>query len=155
MLKSKLYVLILSCLLSLGCEEVLNRVIDDLIPGCVVPPDMEGTFEIRGSGERSLCSDETLNSTDIDISSVLLTFSTNEEDRYLFDIDTEFDSFSSTGGYATCEGIEFDTTEVYEDSVIVYEWRASAESLNLFIGTFTAEGPDTCRSTGTFELIRR
>jgi hypothetical protein len=145
--------------LSLNCvaPEAGDLTPDDPENICLSEPlDFQGTWTITGSGERSGCSDNHLNTPHFKLRSGALniTATIDESETIRFELAEPIDEFE-LDGTVKCESVTFTTKERVGDSHVEHVFRAESVDDTEIALTFTAVGPNTCEGTGTATITRR
>lgn len=118
-------------------------------------PDLNGTWEITGTGKRSECREDFLNTDKFTLSSVKIPL--------VYDADTgelsvgnvpANSNFQVKSAVIDRACVEFTTVEGVGDQTIEYRWKGSARSDNFLEGEFTGIGPSGCDTVGNFSMSR-
>lgn len=132
-----------------GCEDF----IDAAIPCGVGLPDLSGSWTLTGEGTRVECNDERLNGEfTIATAAPLLVDEDSDGDLSL---GAPVPGFSLTGEVLDRCHVAFDVVEDTPDGPITYHFFGDPDELDglgIEHGTFTGEGPGSCRMTGSYDV---
>lgn len=118
-------------------------------------PDLNGIWEISGSGKRFDCREDFLNTDKFLIESLEIPLVYDAETGELTLGDASYsDTFEVKSAVVDRACIEFTTVEQVGDQSIEYRWTANARTNTFFEGEFTGTGPSACESKGNFSMSR-
>lgn len=118
-------------------------------------PDMNGIWEFTGTGERSECRDEFLNTKKFTISSLQIPIAYDETTGELTLGDSNFGAgFELKNAVIDRACVEFTTVERVGDQTIEYRWKGKAQNGQFLEGDFTGTGPSGCAATGDFTMSK-
>jgi hypothetical protein len=144
--------LLASSLGLVGCD-LLE--IDDPIdpPRCnkgFSPPDLSGTWVLRGVGTREGCSDDLFNGSFELGPSIPLSIS-HAENGSIWDLALEQTIKDFTfSGYTEGDCVTINTNERTERGDVSFQFSGTIENSRRISGDFTGRGPSNCRLSGTF-----
>lgn len=129
-----------------GCEPATNA--DSVEPECQgVPAQVAGTWVLSGTGSRSGCENDKLDTDRFDLSSAGIAVAQNGDTLQLAEASETFELFGTVAG--SC--LEFTTVEAVENDSIRYAWSARVTTdARRAQGSFSGSGPENCISSGTF-----
>lgn len=141
--------LLLALLTLSGCEDIL----DAAIP-CEVgfPPDLAGAWTLEGEGTRVGCADERLDGDFTIASGDPLDV---DQDSGTLSLGSPVPGFSLSGEVRDHCFVAFDVVEDTPDGPITYHFTGDPDAVDgpgIERGTFTGEGPGSCRMTGSYEV---
>lgn len=138
-----------------ACEPLEDVFVDEPVdPACQgASVDVQGTWEITGTGARSDCDDSTYDTSFFDLSSLPLSVVQNGDALEVDATDLPA-TFTFADGFVNGRCVEFRTLETVEDlGVIEYEWVGTvSETGALLSGAFSGSGPPGCRVRGNFRV---
>ena len=145
--------------LSLSCvvPEAVDLTPDDPENTCLTDLlDFQGTWAITGSGERSGCSDNHLNTPHFKLRSGALNIAAtiDESEAIRLELAEPIDEFE-LDGTVKCESVTFTTKERVGDSHVEHVFRAESVDDTEIALTFTVLGPNSCEGTGTATITRQ
>ncbi len=118
-------------------------------------PDLNGIWEFTGSGERTECRDDFLNTGKFTISSLEIPLAYDETTSELTLGDNNFGAgFEIKNAVVDRACVEFTTVERVGDQTIEYRWKGKAQSGQFLEGDFTGTGPAGCAATGDFTMSK-
>ena len=118
-------------------------------------PDLNGIWEISGTGKRSECREEFLNTEKFTISSLELPLSYDEVTGELTLGANNFGAnFEVKSAVVDRACVTFTTVERVGDQTIEYRWKANAKSGLYMEGDFTGTGPSGCAASGDFSMSK-
>lgn len=128
----------------------------DLAGSCSgTTPDLNGIWEFTGTGERTECRDDFLNTKKFEISSLEIPLDYDETTGELTlganDFGSNFEIKSASVDRAC---VEFTTVERVGDQTIEYRWKGRASNAQYMEGDFTGTGPSGCVATGDFTMSK-
>ena len=147
------FLILLGCSGSSGLDELFGS--GDTI--CLdESPDLEGTWVITGSGKRSNCADETLNTDRFELQSAPVALKATEDGagNLQFELAAPLDDFVLDGA-VDCEEVMFSTREQYRGETLQHIFSGAPQTGGVIAGTFTGTGPDACTSSGSFQMVRQ
>jgi hypothetical protein len=145
-----LWVFALLCLPA--CEDVV-----DFVTPCVsgFPPDLTGSWNVHGEGQRTGCADKRLNG-DVTIATAPLVVVQEWDGQYAsLSLAQPIEGVEFKGGLDDHCYVSFEIVEPSPDGPVAYRFAGDPDSLNgphIERGTFTATGPGTCQMSGTFAV---
>lgn len=118
-------------------------------------PDLNGVWEITGSGKRSDCREEFLNTDRFTLGSleIPIVYDANTGEMALGQA-SYADSFEIRSSLVDRACVEFTTVEIVGDQAIEYRWEGNARSDRYVEGEFSGSGPAGCEVKGTFTMSR-
>ncbi len=118
-------------------------------------PDLNGIWEISGTGKRTECRDDFLNTDKFIMSSLEIPMAYDEVTGELTLGDNNFGAgFEIKNAVIDQACVEFTTVERVGDQTIEYRWKGKAQSGQFLEGDFTGTGPSACAATGNFTMSK-
>ena len=118
--------------------------------------DFQGTWVITGSGERSGCSDDHLNTPHFKLRSGALPIAAtiDESQTIRLELAEPIDDFE-LGGTVGCEHVILTTKEHLGDSQVEHRFRSESFNDTEIELTFTVVGPNSCEATESATITRQ
>lgn len=118
-------------------------------------PDLNGIWEFTGTGERSECREDFLNTKKFTMSSLEIPLAYNETTSELTLGNNNFGSnFEIKNPIVDRACVEFSTVERVGDQTIEYRWKGKASTTSYLEGDFTGTGPSGCVVNGNFTMSK-
>lgn len=148
--------MILAAVLALaGCDELLDE--DDadatIVDRCDIDGgtlEVAGQWSVEGEGRIEDCSDGPFRDGRIELAADLLRVAQNDDGLRLVDAPPDF---ALIDGQVHGRCVSFRTRErLRDDNEMLLTFEGEVGALGDVSGSFTGEGPSTCRSRGEFTI---
>lgn len=148
----------IAALIILGCTglDPLEPEEQEPPPVCTVDASLlSGVWRISGSGSRSECLDESLDTDYFELNSapLKLTATADAFGNVQFTLGQSIRGFMLEGA-VDCDAVNFTSQEDFRGDVLTYEWDGDLFGENTFKGTFKGTGPEGCKSEGEFRMVK-
>ncbi len=114
---------------------------------------VSGSWTLTGSGSRTSCGQESLNTSEVEFGSVPLQIAQVNNNLTLREtVPVPGGSFTFSNGVVNGSCVSFETRETGAMGTQHYTWEGAVESSGVITGSVRGDGPGSCNVAGNFRI---